>query len=72
LATALFGGFTPAIATGLIELTGNKALPGVWMSFAAAAGLSATLMSRGLRRKSKETAASTEVIAKGQLQLERS
>lgn len=43
LATAVFGGFTPAIATGLIHLTGDKAAPGYWMSFAAACALGATL-----------------------------
>jgi len=43
LATALFGGFTPAIATGLIHVTANKAAPGMWMSFAAICGLAATL-----------------------------
>jgi MHS family citrate/tricarballylate:H+ symporter-like MFS transporter len=42
LATALFGGFTPAISTWLIEVTGDKAAPGLWMSFAAACGLAAT------------------------------
>jgi MHS family citrate/tricarballylate:H+ symporter-like MFS transporter len=44
LATAIFGGFTPAIATGLIQLTGDKAAPGLWMTFAAVCGLAATLM----------------------------
>ena len=44
LATAIFGGFTPAIATALIEATGNKAAPGLWMTFAAACGFVATLM----------------------------
>lgn len=43
LATALFGGFTPAISTALIEVTGDKAAPGLWMSFAAACALLATL-----------------------------
>jgi len=43
LATAIFGGFTPAIATWLIHTTGNKAMPGVWVSFAALCGLIATL-----------------------------
>lgn len=43
LATAIFGGFTPAIATWLIHATGNKAMPGVWVSFAALCGLIATL-----------------------------
>jgi MFS transporter, MHS family, citrate/tricarballylate:H+ symporter len=44
LATALFGGFTPAVSTTLIELTGDKAAPGFWMSFAAVCGLLATLV----------------------------
>jgi MFS transporter, MHS family, citrate/tricarballylate:H+ symporter len=44
LATALFGGFTPAVSTALIEATGDKAAPGLWMTFAAACGLMATLM----------------------------
>lgn len=43
LATAIFGGFTPAIATWLIHATGNKAMPGIWVSFAALCGLVATL-----------------------------
>ena len=44
LATALFGGFTPAISTWLIHSTGNKAAPGLWMSVAAVCGLIATLV----------------------------
>jgi MHS family citrate/tricarballylate:H+ symporter-like MFS transporter len=44
LATAIFGGFTPAISTWLIEVTGDKAAPGYWMSCAAASGLIATLL----------------------------
>jgi MFS family permease len=43
LATALFGGFTPLIATWLIHLTGNRAMPGAWLSLAALCGLAATL-----------------------------
>jgi MFS family permease len=46
LATAIFGGFTPAISTWLIELTGNRAVPGLWLSFAAICGLSAALVAR--------------------------
>jgi metabolite-proton symporter len=42
LATAVFGGFTPAICTYLIHVTGNQAMPGVWLSFAAATSLMAT------------------------------
>ncbi|HTR08607.1 MAG TPA: MFS transporter [Paraburkholderia sp.] len=49
LATALFGGFTPAVSTFLIEVTHDKAAPGYWLSFAALCGLCATL--RLYRRK---------------------
>jgi MFS family permease len=45
LATAL-GGFTPAICTDLIKETGNKAIPGAWLSLAAAIGLAAVLLTR--------------------------
>src|SRR3984957_8905093 len=44
LATALLGGFTPALCTYLIHITGNRAMPGLWMSFAAVLGLVASLM----------------------------
>ena len=44
IATALFGGFTPAICTYLIHLTGNRAMPGAWLSLAAAIGLTASLL----------------------------
>lgn len=40
LATTL-GGFSLAISTWLIQQTGNKAAPGLWMSFAAICGLAA-------------------------------
>lgn len=53
LATAIFGGFTPAICTYLIHVTGNKAMPGVWLSAAAVCGLVATLL---LRPRSTERA----------------
>ena len=43
-ATAIFGGFTPAICTYLIHVTGNRAVPGLWLSFAAICGLSAALI----------------------------
>jgi len=45
LATAIFGGFTPTVCTYLIHATGNKAIPGVWLSLAAAIGLTAALVS---------------------------
>jgi MFS family permease len=50
LATAIFGGFTPAISQGLIELTHNKAMPGVWLSVAAVMGLLATVLAGRLKR----------------------
>jgi metabolite-proton symporter len=50
LATAIFGGFTPAICTYLIHVTGNPAIPGLWLSFAAAAGLAAVLFSASISR----------------------
>jgi metabolite-proton symporter len=46
LATAVFGGFTPAICTYLIHETKNEAIPGVWLSFAAAVGLAAVFLTR--------------------------
>ncbi len=44
LATALLGGFTPLVSTWLIEATGNRAAPGLWMAFGGACGLVATLL----------------------------
>ncbi len=44
LATAVFGGFTPAISTWLVHETGNRAMPGLWVCFAAACGLAASLV----------------------------
>jgi len=49
LATAVFGGFTPAICTWLIHETGNRAVPGLWLAFAAALGLIAVYFSRRLK-----------------------
>jgi MFS family permease len=46
LATAIFGGFTPALSTYLIHISGNRAIPGLWLSFAAACGLVATLFAK--------------------------
>ena len=43
LATTV-GGFTPAIVTWLIAISDNRAMPGLWMSAAAAMGLVATLV----------------------------
>jgi MHS family citrate/tricarballylate:H+ symporter-like MFS transporter len=46
LATAIFGGFTPALSTYLIYISGNRAIPGLWLSFAAACGLVAALFAK--------------------------
>lgn len=64
LATALFGGFTPAISSYLIHVTGDKAMPGVWLTIAAVCGLLGTLLIRRLlkqyqRRQGGVVAAST-------------
>jgi MFS transporter, MHS family, citrate/tricarballylate:H+ symporter len=44
LATALFGGFTPAVSQYLFHVTGNRAVAGLWLMFAAACGLVAALL----------------------------
>jgi MFS family permease len=44
LATTI-GGSTPAIVTSLIHATGNRAMPGVWLSLAAGIALAAALLS---------------------------
>ncbi len=44
LATALFGGFTPAISTWVIHVTNDKAAPAYWMMFAALCAFVATWM----------------------------
>jgi len=46
LATALFGGFTPLVSTALIQATGNRASPALWLSFAALVSLTGVVMSR--------------------------
>jgi MFS family permease len=45
-ATALFGGFTPAISTLLVHATGNRAVPGLWLTAAAAISLAAVTIAR--------------------------
>lgn len=51
LATALFGGFTPAISSYLIHLSGDKAMPGLWLAAAALCGLIAALALPALQRR---------------------
>jgi MHS family citrate/tricarballylate:H+ symporter-like MFS transporter len=57
LATALFGGFTPAVATWLIKVTGDKAAPGWWMTMAAVCGLIGTLAVYRGRKEQPQAAA---------------
>ena len=49
LATAIFGGFTPAISTYLIHATNNRAVPGLWLSAAALLGLIGACFARPQR-----------------------
>jgi MFS family permease len=44
LATALFGGFTPAISQALVNASGDRAAPGLWVAAAAALGLTAAII----------------------------
>jgi MFS family permease len=58
LATAIFGGFTPALCTWLIHTTHNPAIPGLWLSFAAACGLGAALVGK-LQQNERDTSTYT-------------
>ncbi|MDR7016716.1 MFS transporter [Acinetobacter sp. 3657] len=44
LATSVFGGLTPMIATYLVQETGSKSMPAFWLMFAAIISLIATLI----------------------------
>ena len=46
IATAIFGGFTPLVSTYLVEASGNRAAPALWLSLAAAISLTAAVLSR--------------------------
>ncbi|WP_264666021.1 MFS transporter [Azospirillum fermentarium] len=54
LATAVFGGFTPAVCTYLIETTGNRASPGLWLSLAAGISLIAAFAVRSRARAAQD------------------
>jgi len=64
LATALFGGFTPAVSTYLIHLTDNRAVAGVWLMFAAACSLLATLLAWRKQSEAETAAASASAVAR--------
>ncbi len=53
LATAIFGGFTPAVCTFLIRQTGDRAAPALWLSLAAGISLAASFLSA---RESEDSA----------------
>ncbi|WP_241576295.1 MFS transporter [Rosenbergiella collisarenosi] len=55
LATALFGGFTPAISSYLIHSTGDKAMPGAWLTFAALCGFIGALCLGWLAKRHSPT-----------------
>jgi MHS family citrate/tricarballylate:H+ symporter-like MFS transporter len=44
LAAALFGTATPVVSTLLIDMSGDKASPGLWLMFAGLCGIIATLV----------------------------
>ena len=61
LATAVFGGFTPLVATALIKQTGDKAIPAAWLVFAAAVSIIGALLAR--RSHARTRAAPLELPA---------
>ena len=65
LATALFGGFTPAISTWLIHITNNKAMPGAWMGGAGAMGLIGWFLIARLLNREAASQASTGRLRSG-------
>ncbi|MCI4592551.1 MFS transporter [Sphingobium sp. BYY-5] len=56
MATAIFGGFTPAISTALIGVTGDKAIPGAWCAAAAVISLLALLIGSRINRRAEDQA----------------
>ena len=60
LATALFGGFTPAVATWLVGTLGDKAAPAWWMALGGLLGLGATLI---IYRKGAQRGAAGAALA---------
>ena len=63
LATAIFGGFTPVICSALIHATGNKAMPGLWLSAAALLGLMAALVAERVSGQAREAEQSVGIEA---------
>jgi MHS family citrate/tricarballylate:H+ symporter-like MFS transporter len=61
LATAVFGGFTPAISTYLIHATNDRAMPGLWLAFAAGCGMMAAVLTREGKHQSTDAIVETTV-----------
>jgi MHS family citrate/tricarballylate:H+ symporter-like MFS transporter len=68
LATAVFGGFSPAICVYLIHVTGNRAMPGVWLSIAAAIGLGAVIALASWRADDSDVAEQSDPMHRETLQ----
>jgi MFS family permease len=66
LATALFGGFTPAISTALIRATGSRAMPALWLSFAALLVLIAVALLESIPEERGEPINPVYELAEGQ------
>ena len=54
LATAVFGGFTPLVSTALIKQTGDKAIPAIWLAFAAIISFGGAMLAWRMTRRQTE------------------
>ena len=61
LATALFGGFTPLLATALIRWTGDRAAAGWWLAFAGLCGAVATVIIYRTTREDEQEAVARSI-----------
>jgi MFS transporter, MHS family, citrate/tricarballylate:H+ symporter len=66
LATAIFGGFTPAISTALIGTTGSRAMPALWLSFAAILALIAVALLKSVPEEGGRPVNPVYELAEGQ------
>jgi MFS family permease len=66
LATAIFGGFTPAISTALIRATGSRAMPALWLSFAAILALTGVTLLKSVPEERGEAIHPVYELAEGQ------
>jgi hypothetical protein len=64
LTYAIFGGFTPALVTLMIQRTGNLAMPGAVVAVAALIGFTGTFIARGRLCASKLAAQAEKSEAK--------